>query len=110
MTVAPHSSLSHRLLLAVASLAWLLAIGGFIYAALFTSQAVGPKSVMSPRTFTTVLALWAGWLVAAVAFAGSLLVLLAPPRRSPTIVWSARISGALFLPGAALLAYATVFR
>ena len=64
---------------------------------------------MSPRTFMIEVTFWAGWCVAALAFAVSLLGLAAPSRRSPAMVWSARSSGAFFLPGAAFLAYAIVF-
>ena len=109
MPESPRSLPSHRLLLALAGLAWLLAIGGLAYAWLFVSDAVGPKSVMSSRTFTTIMAFWAGWWVAAAAFAVSSLSLASPSRRSPAMVWSAGISGAFFLPVAAFLAYAIVF-
>jgi hypothetical protein len=110
MPESPRSLPSHRVLLVLAGVGWFLSVGGFAYAWLFTSDAVGPKSVMSSRTFTTLLAFWAGWWVAAAAFAVSLLALTVPSRRSPAMVWSARISGALFLPATALLAYAIVFQ
>jgi hypothetical protein len=65
---------------------------------------------MSPRTFTSVVALWGGLCTAAAAFVISVFVLASPSRRSPAVVWSARISGAYFLPSLAFLTYAILSR
>lgn len=105
VTIQPNSSLAHRILLVLACLPWILAIAGFTYATFISNEATDPLSVMSPRVFITTIAIIAGWWVAAVIFAISLLFLIYSSHRSRPIVWSTVISGAFFLPYIVFLAY-----
>jgi ABC-type proline/glycine betaine transport system permease subunit len=85
-----------------------LAVGGIAYAQLFVSSAAGPQDVMSPQTFTSVLAVGVAWWVAAAALALSLWALSS--RRSRASVLSIVVSGAYVVPSVAFLAYAVLFK
>lgn len=99
--------LVHYLLLALAGAAWVVALGGVVYAEAFVSDAVGPLDVMSRRTATGVVLITAGWVVAAAAFALSLLALRW--QRTRVIILSTLVSGAYVLPSVAFLVYAELF-
>jgi hypothetical protein len=100
--------LAHCFLLALAGAAWIIAVGGNVYAQLFVSDAVGPLDVMSAQTLTGVLVLWVAWGIAALAFVLSLYALWSQQRtRASTL--AAFVSGAYVLPSVALLAYAALF-
>lgn len=99
MTVTTHSTpLGHRLLLAMAGVAWLVSVGGNLYAEAFvTNVSHNRLAIMSPRTFTEVVFVWVGW---GIAMAALLLcgVTLALFRRSRTLVLAAIVSALYALP------------
>ena len=100
--------LVHYLLLALAGAAWVVALGGVVYAEAFVSDAVGPLDVMSRRTATGVVLITAGWVVAAAAFALSLLRAAVAANARNTYL-STLVSGAYVLPSVAFLVYAELF-
>ncbi|MCF7222937.1 hypothetical protein [Marilutibacter chinensis] len=104
------SPFPHRLLLALAVLGWAAAIAGFVYARLFASEVAPPRAVMSAQTFAGVVAVAAGLLLTAVAFAGSLVALLFSSQQSGTLLLAGIVSGAYVLPVAALLIHATYLK
>ncbi len=90
--------MAHRLLLALASIAWLAGVGGDLYAEAFvTNVSHNRLAIMSPRAAMEVAALWAGWGIAMAAF---LLcgVTLALSRRSRTLVLATAVSAVYALP------------
>lgn len=104
-----ESPLSHRLLLALAILSWLVVIGGLLYAHFFVSAAMGPRTVMSSQAFTGVLVIGVGFLAAAVSFTGALLVVLFSSQQSSALHLAAVVSGIYVLPSAAALTYVSYF-
>ncbi len=99
MTVTPHSTpLGHRLLLAMAGVAWLVSVGGGLYAEVFVTNVRHNRlAIMSPRTLEEVVFLWAGWGIAmtALLLCG---VTLALSRRSRTLVLATIVSALYALP------------
>jgi len=79
MTTASRIFLAHRLLLTLGVIAWLIGVGGYLYARAFVSNALTPRAVMSPRTFTQVASISVGWWLSVVVLALAL-VLLAVSR------------------------------
>src|SRR5215471_9078647 len=59
---------AHRVLLA-------LGVGGYLCARAFVSDALVPRAVMSPRTFTQVTLISVGWWLSVVVLAFSLVLL-----------------------------------
>src|SRR5260370_14692600 len=74
MTAASRILLAHRLLLALGVIAWLIGVGGYLYARAFVSNALLPRAVMSPRTFTQVASISVGWWLSVVALAPALVL------------------------------------
>ncbi len=74
MTAASRILLAHRLLLALGVIAWLIGVGGYLYARAFVSNALLPRAVMSPRTFTQVASISVGWWLSVVVLALALVL------------------------------------
>ncbi|GAB3339748.1 hypothetical protein GCM10027359_17370 [Marilutibacter aestuarii] len=104
------SPLLHRALLALAVLGWAVAFTGFVHARLFASDVAPPRAVMSAQTFSELAAFSAGFLLVLVAFAGSILALLASSQHSATVAIAAAVSGVYAVPVAALLLHAAFFK
>jgi hypothetical protein len=75
MTAASRILLTHRLLLALGVIAWLIGVGGYLYARAFVSNALAPRAVMSPRTFTQVTSISVSWWLSVVVLALALVLL-----------------------------------
>ncbi|MES2821803.1 MAG: hypothetical protein V4812_22750 [Pseudomonadota bacterium] len=90
------------LLLILAILAWLIVVGGNLYAEQFVSDAVHAKSIMSPRGIYQLMAIIVAWWITAAVFAIALGLLAFAPR-SRALVGAALVSGAYFIPSVAIL-------
>ncbi|MEY4560737.1 MAG: hypothetical protein RLZZ618_14 [Pseudomonadota bacterium] len=97
-----HTPLIHNLLLAGAVMGWVVAIGGLAYAQRCVTAAMGPKSIMSPRTFTQLLVGCVAWLVALLVLVGSLGLMFLGGHGSRALTLAAVISGIQLLPIALL--------
>jgi hypothetical protein len=75
MTAASRILLTHRLLLALGVIAWLIGVGGYLYARAFVSNALAPRAVMSPRIFTQVTSISVSWWLSVVVLALALVLL-----------------------------------
>jgi len=75
MTAASRIFLAHRLLLVLGVIAWLISVGGCLYARAFVSNVLAPRAVMSPRTFTQVTSISVGWWLSVVVLALALVLL-----------------------------------
>jgi hypothetical protein len=71
MTAASRILLTHRLLLALGVIAWLIGVGGYLYARVFVSNALALRAVMSPRTFTEVTSISVSWWLSVVVTSAS---------------------------------------
>jgi hypothetical protein len=96
MAAASRILLVHRLLLVFAVIAWLIGIGGYLYARNFVSDRLAPVAVMSPRTFTEVAMISVGWWLS-VAVLALALILLAISRGVPTSTLPAVVVSALYV-------------
>jgi hypothetical protein len=95
---SPPTPLVHHLLLTGAVMGWVLAIGGLAYAHWFVTSAMGPRSIMSPRTFTQLLVVSVAWLVALLVLVGSLGMMFLGGHESRALTLAAVISGIQMLP------------
>src|SRR5215472_17221722 len=75
MATASRILLAHRVLLALGVIAWLIGVGGYLCARAFISDALVPRAVMSPRTFTQVTWNSVGWWLSVVVLALALVLL-----------------------------------
>ena len=75
MATASRILLAHRLLLALSVIAWLIGVSGYLYARAFVSDALVPRAVMSPRTFTQVTSISVGWWLSVVLLVLALVLL-----------------------------------
>src|SRR5262252_10380015 len=96
MATASRILLAHRLLLTLGAIGWLIGIGGYVYASVFVSEQLAPRAVMSPRTFTQVMAISVGWWLSVVVLAFAL-VLLAISRSFRASTLPAVVVSALYV-------------
>jgi hypothetical protein len=75
MATASRILLAHRLLLTLSLIAWLIGIGGYLYARAFVSEELAPRAVTSPRTFTQVTSISVGWWLSVVVLVLALVLL-----------------------------------
>jgi len=75
MATVSRILLAHRVLLALGVIAWLIGVGGYLCTRAFISDALVPRAVMSPRTFTQVTLISVGWWLSVVVLALALVLL-----------------------------------
>jgi hypothetical protein len=103
MATVSRILLAHRLLLVLSVIAWVIGVGGYLYAHLFVSDGLAPSAVMSPRTFTQVMSISVGWWLSVVVLLIAI-VLLAVSRGSRASTLPAVVVSALYVLPLAFLA------
>jgi len=96
------SPFAHRILLAAAAAAWVVGAGGYFVANALVSDVRAPLTVMSPRTFTAIALLWAGWWLSVATLALAVLT-LAISHKSRTLLFAVLVGAAYALPLAVVL-------
>jgi hypothetical protein len=92
-----------RLLLVGAVVAWLIGVGGYLFASVFRPQATILTATMSPSTFASVTWVFVGWWLAVAVFGLSLVALAASRGARTTALLAALVSGVYAVPIAVLL-------
>ena len=103
MAAVSRILLAHRVLLALGVIAWLIGVGGYLYARAFVSGALVPRAVMSPRTFIQATLISVDWWLSVVVLALAL-VLLAISRGFRASTLPALLVSALYVLALGLVA------
>jgi hypothetical protein len=99
MATASRILLADRVLLALGVIAWLMGVGGYLCARAFVSDALAPRAVMSPRTFTQVTLISVGWWLSVVVLALALVPLaISRGFRTSTLLPTVLVSALYVLP------------
>jgi len=92
-----------RLLLVGAVVAWVIGVGGYLFARVFRPEATMLTATMSPSTFASVTWVFVGWWLAIAVFSLSLVALATSRSARTTALLAALVSGVYAVPIAVLL-------
>ena len=92
------SRIFSNVVLVTAIVAWAVCLFGVIYSNLFVSDELPTeRSIMSPRTFTSIYLVMVGWLISCAAFVASIVAIIFSVRNK-AIYSAAILSSIYFLP------------